>query len=360
MKKCKINKDENSVFCLKKDKNSHITYIIATIGIEFFKMDSKNLMERLIKNNITHIRVNVSKFETEDSVNDLKTKLISMKNITSDKLNIMLDLPIPYKKTRFLLAGNEVYLEVKRGDKLKMVSSRHLTEENTLYLLGVNDDFFKGVHAGESIKYGDGECELIVLKVEYNSIMVEVQNDAKIFAKKSLSFANSILDSRNEINNNKYTNLLKDIKPWAVAFSFISSKRDVLDMRQYLLDIGVETEIISKIETIEGVNNISEILEVSNVMLARGDLSVNVPIEYFYDTQEYIFRKVINSERKIYVATGILSSLSVLNVPTQAEITDLSFILKNNPQGIVLNYGVVRSLGFEKAIELIRRIEYDK
>ena len=348
----KIEYSERALF--EAEFNSHKTMIIATMGLGFFENETEVLIEKLIRYGITHIRVNLSKFDTPSSLVNLTHMLNNIKNT----FNIMLDLPIPFKKIRFSLANKNAYLDVKKGEILNICYCNNMNNKKTLYIQEVNVSFWKCIHEGDIIKYGDGECELVVQKVQANCITAEVQNSVRIFAKKSLNFDNYILDNHTEIVENKYTNLLKEVNPWAVAFSFISSKQDVLQMKQYLDNVGIEPEIVSKIETNEGVKNILEILEVSNVMLARGDLSLNVPVEKFYDTQQYVFEKVASSGKKIYIATGILNSLSSLNMPTQAEIIDISIILKNNPDGIVLNYGVIQSSGLNKALDIIHRIEY--
>lgn len=340
--------------------NLHKPFVVATLGAGILDMDYKRIIEKLEENNITHVRINLAKFETEQSINDLRIKLVCIRKKTSDAYKIMLDLPVPYKKARFYLPNNEIYVDVKRGDKLVISNNKDIKKEKILYLSQVDELFLKDIHVGEIIKYGDGECEFIVFKIEGNCIEVIVQNDAKLFTRKALSLWNKVLDNRKDLNNHKYTSIIKDVQPWTVAFSFIASKRDILDVKRYLRSINIETEIVSKIETLEAVNNISEILEESDVMIARGDLSSNVPPEDFYYVQEQIFKKAVNAKRKVYVATGILNSLSNFTVPTQSEIIDISIILNNNPQGIILNYGVVCSPGFTKALELISRMVYHK
>lgn len=339
------------------DEKTKKTEIVVTVGYEFFQMEWKDIREWLDRYKIQNIRVNLAKFETQDEIGKLKKVLLDIKKLTNSAINIMLDLPIPYKKVRFSLNNDQEYVDVREGEFLKITSAKSNHKEKGELLLRDEEEFLKEVRVGEKIQYADGECALLVTKKERNSITVIVQNQSRIYSKKSLHIQGKVVDNRCEIKKNTYTDLLQAVQPWATAFCFISTKQDVLDMKNYMKKINVKTEIISKIETIEGTKQIEDILEVSDVILARGDLSLNIPIESFFDAQKRIFEKVKKSGRKIYVATGILNSLISANMPTQSEIIDLTVILKNHPDGIILNYALSRSERFTNVLGIIERIK---
>ena len=150
-----------------------------------------------------------------------------------------------------------------------------------------------------------------------------------------------------------YLSKIHLISPDSVALSFVSSSVEIKEACKLLNGI----KLYSKIETLEGVNNIGDISKVSSIMLARGDLLLNADYTQFYAYQLSVAQAAKENGKELVVATGILSSMSSSLFPTQSELIDLAELRRLEPDALVLNYGLVSGNLYE-AIKIIRSFFY--
>ena len=202
---------------------------------------------------------------------------------------------------------------------------------------------------GDRIIYSDGECVFFVKRTSQDGVFVYSNTKCSVYNSKSISFG--ILNKKKFEKDWVY--LINSIEPQYTALSFVSSKSDIEEFKSC---ITFDTNIISKIETQQGIDNIEEILSVSDVMVARGDLFVNADFRLIGCYQDYIINMANRKNRNVYVATGILNSLYDRSLPTIGDMTDIEHILRQNPNGLILNYGIARN-NLLSAANIIRFLE---
>ena len=178
-----------------------------------------------------------------------------------------------------------------------------------------------------------------VMAIEGENIRVEVMNDGKLGANKSVNVPGEHIDLPALTEKDKKNILLaieEDID--FIAHSFVRSASDVLAVQQILDEHNSDIKIISKIENQEGVDNIDEIIAVSyGIMVARGDLGIEVPLEQIPSIQRQIVRKCILAKKPVIVATQMLHTMIENPRPTRAEVSDIATAIYTRTDAVMLS-----------------------
>lgn len=184
---------------------------------------------------------------------------------------------------------------------------------------------------GKKILIADGGVSSIVRKIEGNIVTVEILNDGKFGSKKNMALPGCIVNLPTITESDK-----KDILDFGVkykvdyiAVSFARYKKDLDELRKMLVEADPEhgpyIQIISKIENHEAIHNLEEIIDGSDgIMVARGDLGMEVPIEKVVILQKYIAGRTINKGKSVITATQMLESMETKPRPTRAEVSDIT------------------------------------
>ena len=185
----------------------------------------------------------------------------------------------------------------------------------------------------------DGELELRVIDKDENALYCEVCNDATLGSRKSVNVPGVRINlpslTEKDRNNILYA-IEKDID--FIAHSFVRNRQDVLDIREILDAHNSDIKIIAKIENQEGVDNIDEILEVADgVMVARGDLGIEVPQERIPGIQRLLIKKCILAKKPVIVATQMLHTMINNPRPTRAEVTDIANAIYYRTDALMLS-----------------------
>ncbi len=123
-----------------------------------------------------------------------------------------------------------------------------------------------------------------------------------------------------------------------IAMSFVGCKKDVEDLRNYIKDFGGNQKIIAKIERQVAFDNIDEIIEVADaIMIARGDLGNEVPLEQIPFIEKTIIEKCNNAKKPVIVATQMMLSMTENSLPTRAEVTDVAFAITEGADAVMLS-----------------------
>jgi pyruvate kinase len=196
------------------------------------------------------------------------------------------------------------------------------------------------VRRGDTILIDDGLIALTIKDIKPNEIMTEIENDGELSDHKSINLPGTHVNLPSLTEDDKKDILFgitHDID--YVAASFTRTAEDVLRLRAFLDNHeGKEIRIISKIENKEGVNNIDEIIEISDaVMIARGDLGVEIPQEQVPILQKEIIKKCNRKGRLVITATQMLDSMIRNPRPTRAEVADVANAIFDGTDCVMLS-----------------------
>ena len=201
-------------------------------------------------------------------------------------------------------------------------------------------DLYRDLHAGDTVLIDDGLISMTVLSVENGDIRCRVDNPGPVSDHKKINVPGVHLAmpflSRQDIDDIGF-GLQNGID--FIAASFTRSAEDILDIRKLLGRIaGEDPLVIAKIENHQGVDNIDDILRVSDgIMVARGDLGVEIPLEDVPVIQKRLIRKAYSSGRPVITATQMLDSMMQNPRPTRAEATDVANAIYDGTSAIMLS-----------------------
>ena len=283
-----------------------------------------------------------------------------VKNVrqVSDKIAIMIDTKGPEVRLTGMASGYETGFSVQAGDilKIKGVDKDIKSSPDMLYM--TDPSLYNDVPVGARILIDDGELELIVKEKRDETIICRVSNKGVIKSYKSVNIPGV------PIALPSITAKDKEYIMWAIendvdfiAHSFVRNKEDVLAVKKILKEHNSPIKIISKIENREGVNNLDEILqETYGVMVARGDLGVEIPAEEIPITQRYIVRKCVESKKPVIIATQMLHSMMSNPRPTRAEVSDIASAIYQRVDAIMLSGETANGDYPEESVETMARI----
>ena len=304
--------------------------IIATIGP---KTESEEMMEKLAKAGMNIARINMS-HGTPDWTAAVIKKLRKVSQNTQFPIGIMIDTTGPEIRT----SATEYGLEI--GDLFKIaVSSACDIQEGEKHTFVDYQNLISKVKKKDILMIDNGLIALEVLKIEPYHITCKVLNKGSLGKRKSINLKGIRADLPSVTKKD-----IGDLKVGAqygmdyVAQSFVRRKEDIRQMRKVLEQLGSGAMVIAKIEDQEGINNMDEIINESDgVMVARGDLGVEIPIEEIPLVQKTMVDKCIAAGKPVIVATQLLESMIVNPRPTRAEVTDVANAIFQKADCIMLS-----------------------
>lgn len=251
-------------------------------------------------------------------------------------LAIMMDTKGPEIRTTVTNTGEPV--SYSAGDSVKVYGNPDgLTSSTQICLNYAN--IANVVKAGDRMLIDDGELEFIVTGIDGNTITVKAENDGTLGSRKSVNLPGVSIDlpavtERDRRNIGYAVELGVDF----IAHSFVRSAADVGEVRAILDSLGSGIQIISKIENQEGVDNFDDILAASyGVMVARGDLGIEVPAERIPGIQVMLINKCIAAHKPVIVATQMLHTMIEHPRPTRAEISDVANAVAQRADAMMLS-----------------------
>ena len=294
------------------------TKIIATVSDKRCDVD---FIRQLWENGMNVVRMNSAHLSDEGFLS-----IINNVRAVSPEIGILMDTKGPEVRTTIIEgeAGNEK-IQIKSGDIIKIAGdAAKKSRPGEVYV--TYPDFVKDVKVGDHILFDDGEIDVMVLSKNDTSLTCEAQNEGELGSRKSVNVPGVRINLPSLTERDKH-NILFAIENDVdfIAHSFVRSKQDVLDIQQILDEHNSPIKIIAKIENQEGVDNIDEILEAAyGVMIARGDLGIEVPQEKIPGIQRVLIRKCVVARKPVIVATQMLHSMIKNPRPTRAEVTDIA------------------------------------
>lgn len=217
------------------------------------------------------------------------------------------------------------YIELIDGATLHMTSDKEKQNDNTVYI--TYPEFANDVNTGDRILLDDGKLALEVINTNKdNLVTTRVLHGGKLFPKKGVNLPNTKISlpclTKKDLAD---LDFILDHQPDWIALSFVRESYDILALRQILESRQSSAKIIAKIEKPQALENIDSIItETDAVMVARGDLGVEVPIEELPMAQKHIVRKCLKKSKPVIIATQMMESMINSPQPSRAEITDVA------------------------------------
>lgn len=278
--------------------------------------------------------MNVVRMNTAHATPDGIRSIIRNTRAVSPHIGILIDTKGPEVRTTDV----ESPIEYKTGDVVRIFGR---PEMNTTHdIINVSfPDFAKDVKVGDIILFDDGVIGMKVMGIEGPAVYVEVQNDGVLGAHKSVNVPGEHIDLPALTEKDKRNiNLAIEEDIDFIAHSFVRSADDVHAVQKILDERHSDIKIISKIENQEGVDNIDEIINASyGIMVARGDLGIEVPVEKIPGIQRMIIRKCVERHKPVIVATQMLHTMITNPRPTRAEVTDIANAIYSNTDALMLS-----------------------
>lgn len=321
------------------------TKIVATIS-------SLNCSVAFIKS-LYDAGMNVVRLNTAHMNHDDALEVIRNTRAVSDTIGILLDTKGPEIRT----CGAEAALEVKCGDTVFIKGGPGETSRGNIICVS-HADFVADVPVGSSILIDDGLIALAVMEKEGDYLKCTVENDGTINARKSINIpsVHVKLPALSE-KDKAFILFAAEHDLDFIAHSFVRNKEDAIAVQQLLDSSQSSIKIIAKIENIEGVENLSEILDhVYGVMVARGDLAVEIPTEQIPLTQKRIIAECVERRKPVIVATQMLHSMIKSPRPTRAEVSDVANACLDHADAIMLSGETANGKYPELAVRMMTKI----
>ena len=263
----------------------------------------------------------------------IKNIINNVRNV-SHHIGILIDTKGPEVRT----TGCDKPITYKTGDVVKIFGRPEMDTTHDIINLSYAD-FAADVHEGCHVLFDDGALDMLVIGINGPAVIAQVQNDGVLGSHKSVNVpgVHIALPTLTE-KDRKNIKLAIDEDIDFIAHSFVRSAADVRAVQAILDAYNSDIKIISKIENQEGVDNIDEIIEASyGIMIARGDLGIEVPIERIPGIQRQIIRKCVRAKKPVIVATQMLHTMINNPRPTRAEVTDIANAIYYRTDALMLS-----------------------
>src|SRR5918993_1268049 len=332
------------------DHTSHRTKIVATVGPA---CDTYDKLLALVKAGVNVFRLNFS-----HGAHDDKAKIIEhIRKINSTEpynISILGDLQGPKLRVGEIINNS---LEVNPGDILTFTNEKCVGTLDRIYVSYPN--LHTDVKIGNKIMIDDGKLEVRVVNIEKNhDVKVEVTMGGIISSKKGVNLPDTkiSLPALTEKDLIDLDFIIDQQLDW-VALSFVRSVKDLVILRSKLQERKSKTKIIAKIEKPEALTNIRDIIiESDGIMIARGDLGVELPIEQVPLIQKQLIRKCMHRAKPVIVATQMMESMIDRSKPNRSEITDVANAVLEGADAVMLSGETATGKHPVLVVETMRKI----
>ncbi len=302
------------------------TKIVASISDRRCDTD---FIRQLFNAGMNVVRMNTAHASREGIIN-----IIRNVREVSRHIGILIDTKGPEVRT----TGCDAPIEYKTGDVVKIFGRPEMDTTHDMINLSYAN-FAADIHEGCHILFDDGALDMKVIGINGPQVIAQVMNDGQLGSHKSVNVP-GVHIALPPLTDKDRKNILLAIEQDIdfIAHSFVRSAADVRAVQAILDAYNSDIKIISKIENQEGVDNIDEIIDASyGIMIARGDLGIEVPIERIPGIQRQIIRKCIEKKKPVIVATQMLHSMIQNPRPTRAEVTDIANAIYSSTDALMLS-----------------------
>ncbi len=302
------------------------TKIVATISD---KNCEPEFIRELYEAGMDVVRINSAHLDTTGAL-----KIINNVRQVSDKIAILIDTKGPEIRT----TNCDTPVQVKKGALLKLIGDPEGKTAGSRIFVTLKT-FAQDVPPGTSIMIDDGDIELQALRKEGDALICKALNDGVIKSRKSVNLPGVKLNLPSVSDKDRiFIKFAAENDVDFIAHSFVRSKEDVLGVQAELDKYSSQIKIIAKIENEEGVENLADILDaVYGIMVARGDLAIEIPYEKIPSIQRRIIQRCIYCRKPVIVATQMLHSMMTNPRPTRAEVSDIANAIYSQTDAMMLS-----------------------
>ena len=323
------------------------TKIVATISD---KRCEPELLKSLYEAGMNVVRLNTAHLQPEGF-----RKIVPIVRAVSEDIAIMIDTKGPEIRTTANIGDEDIAFPkgtevIISGEPDKQTGAEHIYVN---YPALASD-----VRPGQHILIDDGELDFYVDSINGNEIRATSMNDGVLGSRKSVNIPGADLKlascSERDIENIK---LGAELGVDFVAHSFVRTRDDVETIKRYIAEAGGKMKVISKIENQQGVDNFDQILDASyGIMVARGDLGIEIAAERIPALQKMMVKKCIDKHKPVIVATQMLHSMIENPRPTRAEVSDVAAAVEQRADAIMLSGETAKGKYPVEAVRTMARI----
>ena len=331
------------------------TKIVATVGPA---CDTYDQLLELVRAGVNVFRLNFSHGNHEDKARIIE--LIRQINKTEPyNISILADLQGPKLRVGEIEGGG---MDIKEGDILTFINEKVVGNMDKIYVSYPN--LHSDVQVGEKILIDDGKLEVVVTEItKQKEVKVVVTLGGRLLPKKGVNLpdTNISLPSLTEKDLADLEFIIGQNVDW-IALSFVRKTVDITELKARLKEANCKSKVIAKIEMPEAIKNLRDIIvESDGVMIARGDLGVELPVEEVPLIQKDIIRKCLHRAKPVIVATQMMESMIDRTKPNRSEITDVANAVLEGADAVMLSAetatGKYPRLVVETMTKIIKEIE---
>lgn len=325
------------------------TKIVATIGPVSEQLPE---MEALVREGMNVIRLNLSHGSYDEHGMRIKNARVIAQKLNTP-LAVLMDLPGP--KIRIGEFETE-RVTLKKGSRFVLTTKKCVGTEHLVYIN--YPKLPKEIKTGAIIFLDDGKKKLKVTSIKGHEIHCTVMVGGETKGKRGVNIPGAYL-SLSSLTELDWKHVDFGIAQGVdfMAISFVRRASDVLELREYLKKKKADIHIIAKIETSEAVENLKEILAAADgVMVARGDLAVEIPREEVPVVQKRIIALANKVGKPVITATQMLESMIMNPVPTRAEVNDVANAIYDGTDAVMLSEETTLGKHPREAVEVMRQI----
>ena len=306
------------------------TKIVCSIGPA---TDSEEMLRKMIEGGMDIARLNFS----HDAREVHMERIDRIRKIASElgkKVQILCDLQGP--KIRIAGDSNDAPRKLNDGETVTLAT--HVCPDITPDDIVIDDPYLHGdVSVSDVILIDDGIIELEVTGVEGCRIICKVINGGDLYSRKGVNLPLTTTTTSSLTDKDKADLALALTKnPDWIAISFVQTKEDVLNVRNLMGDS--KARVMCKIERANAIDNLNEIIdETDGIMVARGDLGVEIPVEKLPIVQKRIIRLCYDAGKPVVTATQMLASMTKIPYPSRAEVTDIANAVFDGTDAVMMS-----------------------
>ena len=315
---------------MKMSTTTKRTKIVATVGPV---SNTKKMIIRLVESGANVLRLNFSHGTHEDHAKVVKA-IREMGDEKNCKVGILQDLQGPKIRIGWMKDGGA---EIISGQKLIITTQE--VEGNKDRVSTVYQDIINDVHPNDTILIDDGNIELKTIAVHGNEVETKVIHGGILKSRKGINLPDTVVSAPSLTAKDMVDlqfGLSQDLD-W-VALSFVRKAEDIRQLKKIIAESGKEMKVVAKIEKPEALKNIDEIIEEADgIMVARGDLGVEIPMHEVPLWQKKIVQKCNMAAKPVIIATQMMESMIENPRPTRAETNDVANAVMDGADALMLS-----------------------